>query len=304
MLRDKPVMGMLILACVAAIVAVVAVSLKSSPPPGNLPPSVPTTISEIPIKQPAPKFQGIGVNRVEAPVVQSTTAPTVAATQETKVSAGPDESTKLRWAAVEFIYKSFTRVDKTKIGKFYSHKSRDEFSVREGGQLEPGVLVQSLSAEVAIVRLGDSTYELKCTGNPKYAFLNKGPSTEAPTDEEHRLGHERYMLQHGNRAIALAEKAGRPPARPWSPKTADQMKAEMEKYLATTGKEAEKRQNEGYEWRQPDPRTLTREQMEANRRKHLETVGMDPNTKPIYRDEKRWEPRIEKLEIETEKLNK
>lgn len=301
-MRERLIVATLVLAVVLAIVAVVLVRLYSPAEPPVRPmaaapeapvyrPSAPPVGAPLPAMAPEPA-------REPAPLPEEST-PVVAATPE----APADDFADLQWIHSKYIYESFTQLGRLRVGRMFNHESRQSSTVNEGEELEPGsgVVVESLDGERAIVRLRDATDVMICTGNPKYAFLaewQKHP--RPPTDEERRLAHEHYMAQHGLRANVLAARAGRPPAPPWREPTEEEMRDAMLNYLATTGQEAEKRQNEGYVWRQPDPRLLTPEKIAENRRAFYRAIGAPEDTEPIYRDEERWEPRIPKLGLEEE----
>ena len=212
----------------------------------------------------------------------------------------------LQWVHSRYVYEHFTQLGNTRVGKMFNHDTRQTFTVNEGDELEPGtgVTVVSLDAEKAVVQLKDATDTMICTGNPKYAFAREWQKNpQPPTDEQRRLALEVYMAEHGNYANQRARRAGRPPAAPWREKTDEELIAEMKHYLATTGREAEERQNTGYVWHQPDPRLLTPEQIQKNRQDYYRAMGIDPNTPPIYRDEERREGLIRGVKLDGDKEN-
>lgn len=303
-MKDKLMIVVLLAAVLVAVLAVILVNRRPAPP---VVPVRPVAVERLVKPETPPVVVRPPIEDVPVAVAQPVEAP-VAATPELPSSTSEPEYTdfdNLQWIHSKYVYESFTQLGSTRVGKMFNHESRQTFTINEGDELEPatGVMVESLDSEKAIVRLRDATDTMICTGNPRYAFLEEWrKNPQPPTPEEERLAFEVYMAQHGLRANLAARRAGRPPAPAWREPTEDELRDQMRHYLATTGKEAEEFQKD-YIWTQPNPRLLTPEQIEKNRQAYYKAMGIPPDTKPIYRHEERYEPRVKKLGLEDEVEN-
>ena len=299
-MKDKLFVSLFLVAVLVAAVVVVVTLQSDAPAPAGPPPEQVVEVERSQVDLPPLPVRPVAVPQPELPPAPEV----VAATPE--VAASTDEAVpltmlqQLQLIRTNYYYDSFTQVGQRKIGKMMSHLTRRTVTVNEGDELEAGtgVVVESLDAEKAIVRLGDVTDEMICVGHPRFDFLKEWQQrAQRPTEEERELARMVYMAQHGDRANARAAAAGRPPAKEWHPKTMDQLRDEMLTYLETTGAEAAIRQGMKTREGVRHPLDLTPEEVEASRRAYYGAMGIDPNTEPTYRDEERNEPYWRTLDL-------